>query len=284
MAIDSNVDELICPSAASLPSTLSAKLAAWRDARCDVPCVDAAPWGDLCSQAGVIGVYRTSAGIHATAASYELLRVRMACGDEARARLIVPVRASAQNPVPVVVVATDADRPTRGWHHLTRFVALGAAVVALDAQQVSSETIGHVPTAFTRLAWRMLAVTRACAQLPELDGARLHVWGEGLGGSLALYAAADAQAQVRSASAANPWGCARIASDAACSLPVLAPRISCPVFIGTGALAPDQDVRAQFALVGALGGPVRHRIYPKHGYERINELENELVRFLWSVW
>ena len=67
----------------------------------------------------------------------------------------------------------DAGRPVRGWHHMTRFVALGYAVFALENRAEAD--------AQTQFADAQ-AAARAALSLPTT--LNLIAWGEGLGLSL----------------------------------------------------------------------------------------------------
>ena len=64
-------------------------------------------------------------------AVYQQWSVPAPNGREIRARYIRPAREGA---FPTVLMFHDLGRGVRGWHHMTRFVALGYAVAALENQ------------------------------------------------------------------------------------------------------------------------------------------------------
>lgn len=83
-------------------------------------------------------------------------------GATLSARYIRPV---GNKRVPTVLMFHDAGRPVRGWHHMTRFVALGYAVFALenraeaDAQtqfadaQAAARAALSLPTTLNLITW-----------------------------------------------------------------------------------------------------------------------------------
>ena len=62
-------------------------------------------------------------------ASYAVLTLAGLDGEPIECRCVMP---GGAGPHPVVLAFHDATRSVRGWHHLTRFVALGCAVVAMQ--------------------------------------------------------------------------------------------------------------------------------------------------------
>ena len=79
------------------------------------------------------------AGFDTPVATYERLTFAAADGAELHARYVCPRgaggadRGGAVAPrVPTVVMTHDVTCGPRGWHHLTRFAAIGHAVVELE--------------------------------------------------------------------------------------------------------------------------------------------------------
>ena len=108
------------------------------------------------------------------------------------------VRPATDAPVPLVLAFPDWYQGVRGWHHLTRFVALGSAVVMLDARPLGWDALDV--TAGADLAPEGMALAgaytdalrlaAAALELPGIDRSRVSTWGEGLGGACALVVAA----------------------------------------------------------------------------------------------
>ncbi|WP_154028572.1 acetylxylan esterase [Olsenella uli] len=231
------------------------------------------------------------------------------------------VRPATDAPVPLVLAFPDWYQGVRGWHHLTRFVALGVAVVMLDARSLGWESLDasagweSAPEglALAGAYTDALRVSAAALALPGIDLARVSTWGEGLGGSAAVAAAALLGDTSWRCAACNPLP-AGIDLDAPVAAGPLAGitrrfRASDPTRSGAGALAralsyadaanlasllrgellvgtglmDDQaPTRGQAKLVSSAqaAASVRQVCYPRHAHERINEFENELVGFL----
>ena len=127
-------------------------------------------------------------------------------------------------------------------------------------------------------------------------------WGEGLGGSQALFAAALLPKAVSAAMALNPLfadnattlrgvvGCGDTPqSDAAIDAVGLldsacaAELVRVPALIGTALLDQSAPTEGTFALYNRLPGQKEMRVYPKFGHERINQFENEQINYLCEV-
>lgn len=299
--LESNVCDLIDEAALLVPSSVSARLRALMDreeARRPPDGFDDF-WGGIREAAPAGPLVRERALGATPAATYEEVRIPLADGGAASARLILP-RVPA--PVPIVLMFHDAGRPVRGWHHMTRFAALGAGVLALDADSLAAGppregalarilaggtdlaglSATDIAAAEAVLGRAAVALASAAARLPEVDGASLHVWGEGLGAALALAAAAFAPAAVASVTLANPRPCGEL------DLPHLdarhlAPRVFQRALVGTGLMDAVAPPEGQFSVVKLLGGPIRHIVFPKYAHERINEFENAHLAFLHTV-
>lgn len=128
---ESNVDELIVPGLVGIPGTVSSRLAEYRDWRGDVQ-ADVSDLETCASNLEIQGLAITAIDFVNPCARYS--EVSFELGDDAiHARLIEPVgRARVSERVPLCLMFHDIDRPVRGWHHMTRFAAMGYAVLALD--------------------------------------------------------------------------------------------------------------------------------------------------------
>lgn len=262
--------------------------------------------------AAVSSVERRPVDFHNPAARYEELVFPGTDGRLLHARYIFPVTSA---PVPTVLMYHDYGRGIRGWHHMTRFTALGYAVVALENRCTLLDVSAGWRDAPTGLAAAQLytdAITAgyAARSLPEADPDRLLTWGEGLGGALAIAAAAEVPGVVRCA-ALNPLPTGfRTAWEMNCGgfyegmrlhfrnedplheeadrffaamdsidCALFAALLQCPLLLGTGAMDRLSPAKAQRALAECAGGQVKSLVYPKYEHERINFFENELLKF-----
>lgn len=246
------------------------------------------------------------------------------------ARVILPAGVSAAEPLaaeelsaltepPAVVVFSDLGRGVRSWLHLLRFTALGMPVVALEARPCEPQLKDAWRGAFTadELA-RMLinpddAASSTLKQLIDdalvvasvasrFLGLTTVTWGEGLGGSQALFAAALLPKAVSATMALNPLfadnattlravvGCGDTPqSDAAIDAVGLldsacaAELVRVPTLIGTALLDQSAPTEGTFALYNRLLGQKEIHVYPKFGHERINQFENEQINYLSKV-
>lgn len=258
-------------------------------------------------------VERREIDFHNPMARYFQLTFPGTDGTTLQARYICPVSGRR---VPVVLMFHDYGRGVRGWHHMTRFIALGYAVAALEnraAVMDVSDGWRDAPEGLSAAQFYADALTAAHAvsSLPEADPARLVTWGEGLGGALALAAAAMVPGVVKCA-ALNPlpvdfptveasgcsegfyWGLKRHFRwddpqhmQAAAFFRAMgyldcsgfAALLKCPALIGTGLMDTASPAAAQAAVVSRISSEKIHLVYPKYGHERINFYEDELVKF-----
>ena len=239
------------------------------------------------------------------------------------ARVVLPAGALAAGltiaELPAVVLFSDLGRGVRSWLHLLRFSALGLPVVALEARPceaqlkdawrgaLTAEELAHAlinPDDAASSTLKQLIddalVTTAVAS--RFLGRTPVTWGEGLGGSQALFAAALLPKAVTAIMALNPLfadnattlrtvvGCgdtpqsdAAIDSvgllDSACA----AELVRVPALIGTALLDQSAPTEGTFALFNRLPGQKEMRVYPKFGHERINQFENEQINYLCEV-
>lgn len=234
------------------------------------------------------------------------------------ARVILPAGVSEAK-LPAVVLFSDLGRGVRSWLHLLRFSALGMPVVALEARPceaqlkdawrgaLTAEELAHAlinPDDAASSPLKQLIddalVTTAVAS--RFLGRTTVTWGEGLGGSQALFAAALLPKAVSATMALNPLfadnattlrtvvGCGDTPqSDAAIDAVGLldsacaAELVRVPALIGTALLDQSAPTEGMFALYNRLPGQKEMRVYPKYGHERINHFENEQINYLCEV-
>ena len=226
---------------------------------------------------------------------------------------------SATTELPAVVLFSDLGRGVRSWLHLLRFSALGMPVVALEARPceaqlkdawrgaLTAEELAHALINSDDAASSTLKqliddalVTTAVAS--RFLGRTTVTWGEGLGGSQALFAAALLPKAVSATMALNPLfadnattlrtvvGCGDTPqSDAAIDAVGLldsacaAELVRAPALIGTALLDQSAPTEGTFALYNRLKGQKEMCVYPKFGHERINQFENEQINYLCEV-
>ena len=226
---------------------------------------------------------------------------------------------SATTELPAVVLFSDLGRGVRSWLHLLRFTALGLPVVALEARPcepqlkdawrgaLTAEELAHAlidPASATASPLKQLIddalVTTAVAS--RFLGRTTVTWGEGLGGSQALFATALLPKAVSATMALNPLfadnattlravvGCGdTLQSDAAIDAVGLldsacaAELVRVPALIGTALLDQSAPTEGTFAMYNRLPGQKEMRVYPKYGHERINQFENEQINYLCEV-
>ena len=287
-----NIDSIVAPELSGVPGTVSARLEALRAL---MPARALSPAGEerLRDLARAGAPAREGARIQPVesgnpGAAYAEVGIPVPGAADARARLVMPrstgpVRATdgparqGGGVVPLVLAFHDAGRPVRGWHHLARYAALGCAVLALDAGAVAP---GDAAAALPALAVRALATAQAGFGLEGVDAGRVFTHGEGLGGALAIIVAAAWPDRIVRCAVQNPFPLDDPSLpdhlDAAC----LAPRLRCPLLVGTALLDGLAPAEAQAAAANGAGGGARQIFYPKFAHERINDFEDEVLRFL----
>ena len=232
---------------------------------------------------------------------------------------LAPAELPASAELPAVVLFSDLGRGVRSWLHLLRFTALGLPVVALEARPcepqlkdawrgaLAAEELAHAlinPASAAASPLKQLIddalVTTSVAS--HFLGRTAITWGEGLGGSQALFAAALLPKAVIATMALNPLfadnattlravvGCGdTLQSDAAIDAVGLldsacaAELIRVPALIGTALLDQSAPTEGTFALYNRIAGQKEIRVYPKFGHERINQFENEQINYIREV-
>lgn len=253
-----------------------------------------------------------------------------------RARVILPAGVSVAEPLapaelsasaklpasaelPAVVLFSDLGRGVRSWLHLLRFSALGMPVVALEArpceaslkdawrgaltaEELARALINPDDAASSTLKQLIDDALVTAAVASRFLGRTTVTWGEGLGGSQALFTAALLPKEVSLTMALNPLfadnattlrahvGCGDTPqSDAAIDAVGLldsacaAELVRVPALIGTALLDQSAPTEGTFALYNRLPGQKEMRVYPKFGHERINQFENEQINYLCEV-
>lgn len=201
-----------------------------------------------------------------------------------RARTIRPAREGKH---PLVLMFHDLNREIRGWHHMTRFIALGYGVVALDASvqhgdwKQSPETVG-----FEGYIRDALVLAEYARKLDWVDAGQIAAWGEGLGGGLAVAAASMLPGKIKCC-ALNPMPadiqtiCPK--SDGKleyCDIAAFADGLQGEVLMGVCLMDTVAPPEGQYAIYNRITGDKRIKVYSKHAHERVNFFENELLSFL----
>lgn len=246
------------------------------------------------------------------AASCAAGEYRGAGGRNVPVKLLRPAQGEARC---VVVDYHDAGRSARGFYYLARYLALGAAVLAPALPPLAAEGGVALQNEQGELLFKnvYLDALAACRLAVELyPGRPVYVCGEGLGGAMALAAAALEPA-VKKCAVLNPlladfrrvcacgadWGYYRSLRDwfrdfdprhekeqelfgrlDEVDCVNFAALVRCPLLLGTGLLDQQSPSAAQYGVYAAAKGPKRQLVYPKYGHERVNFYENEALNFL----
>ena len=269
---ESTVDELIIPGLVGIPGTVSSRLAEYRDWHGDVQ-AGASDLEACALDLEIQGLTITAIDFANPYARYSEVSFELG-NDVVHARLIEPVgRVRVSELVPLCLMFHDIDRPVRGWHHMTRFAAMGYAVLALDDDVIGVDDLeqGIASPAFTeRVRWGR-AIAKVARDLDGIDPDRIFAWGEGLGGGVALAV---------SALDGRGLACTAVANPFPSGLEALSARVRGSVLMGTSLMDTVSDPKGQFAVFNGLECDRRHIIYAKYTHERINAFENEVIDFL----
>lgn len=247
------------------------------------------------------------------AAKYDELSFPAADGVSLHARYIRP---AGEGPVPTVLMYHDYGRGIRGWHHMTRFAALGYGVLALENRfscldVTAGYEAGPESLAAVRLFSDAVTLAHVALKLPGTDTGRLMTWGEGLGGGLAIAAAAFspcAKCAVLNPLPADFRTVWRKGADEGIYAGIrahfrsrdpehqkeaelfraldyidavnFAPYLRGNVLLGTAGMDTASPPETQLALFERIGCGKRYIEYPKYVHERINFFENELLKFM----
>lgn len=197
------------------------------------------------------------------------------CGKTLTARCIHPADGEKH---PMVLMYHDLNRGVRGWHHMTRFLAFGYGVAALEAEPFPGDWRGG-EAHFRERCMDALVFGKTALELPWVDSGRIIAFGEGFGGGLALAAAAVLP-NIAGVAALNPFPGDTAETDGAFDLVQFAPLVRGQALVGTCLLDEYAPPKGQAAIFNSLNCEKLWRIYPKYGHERVNAFENDLVWFL----
>lgn len=235
-------------------------------------------------------VRREAAPFSNPAACYETLTLSTPDG-EIRARCVYPAGGGTY---PLVLMYHDLNRGPRGWHHMTRFIALGCAVVAPEAPADNTSWVArpHDVDFHARFV-NALALSKAALELPYVDKTRVITWGEGLGGGLAVAAAALLPGEIHCA-CLHPMPadfrgvCTDKEGNGFARLDYVdtvnfAPMLKGQLLLGTALMDKVAPPEGQYALYHRAGCEKTHFVYPKYEHERINFFEHEVLKFLHKV-
>lgn len=223
------------------------------------------------------------------------------------------IRPSTPAPVPLMLQFHDYPGASRSWFHLTRYNALGWAVLAPDCRGLGGPLFGglegNVKDLYLfRLFQDALLWAKTAREL--LGATELSLYGEGLGGGLALGCSA-LYPDFRKCAVHYPTLCDyrrmwELGFDENTGLreffrwhdPLhrqeeeifqklsyvdiqnFAPLVRSKVLMSTGLLDAVSPPSAQFAVYNGLQTEKQHLVYPKHGHELNNFFENALLKFL----
>ena len=171
----------------------------------------------------------------------------------------------------------------RGWHHMTRFLALGFGTVALEAEPYKGDWLADPAQAEFRTRYKdALAVAKAALALPWVDAERVYAFGEGFGGGLALLTACLLP-EVKRCAVLNPlpgdFAGAGVAGQDDLDLANFAPLCRAEVLLGSCLMDTYAPPQGQAAIYNRLGGPKQWKMYPKYVHERVNFFENQMLLF-----
>ncbi len=182
-------------------------------------------------------------------------------GETLKARYIRPV---GEEKFPLVLFFHAESIPMRGWHYMTRFIALGYAVFALENRK-------NVP--FEQQVNDAFCASQVGFHLPHTDEKQVFALGDSLGGTLAI--AVSAFFPVAKCIAQNPL----TGGDyAACTS--FASLLHQPFLMATSGMDTISPPKTQVPVYDAVASRKKHFLYPKFIHERINHFEDQMIVFL----
>ena len=249
---ESNIDELIVPELAGIAGTVSSRLSDFRDWRGDAS-ADVSELETAASDLEVCGLTVTAIDFANPCARYSEVSFELG-GYVVHGRLIEPSGCARRSElVPLCLMFHDIDRPVRGWHHMTRFAAMGYAVLALDDDVAGADDLqrGIASPAFVeRVRWGC-AMAKVARNHDGVDSDRIFAWGEGLGGGVALAVSALDE---------RGFACTAVANPIPGGLEALSSRVRGSVLMGTSLMDAVSDPKGQFAVFNGLECDRRHII------------------------
>ncbi len=237
----------------------------------------AAHWQEKLNKVSNLNVQHEEVPFCNKAAVYELLHITMPDGSVVDARYIRP---AGGGKFPTALMFHDLGRSCRGWHHMTRFVGLGYAVIALENRIDKSKILADLTAEELERAYLdALAVGNAARSLPNTDTEHMAAWGEGFGGGLGLMVSALLPVDIR-CGCLHPMPADLPENLAEYDLVNFAQRLHAPLLMGTALMDEVASPESQYAVYNHAECEKHHFIYPKYIHERINAFENEYVKFL----
>ena len=206
-------------------------------------------------------------------------------GGEGRADYIYPLEGEIEG---MVILFTDAGREIRGRHYLSRFPALGYAVLALANRNYyrdhlwndnDSKNIIYIDQAYTDSFLMVELGKRLISEQEKEQEIEFFFTGEGLGGSLAVTAGYMLNKKA-ACMILNPCICDLKDGMELYDTRFFAKETKADILMGTGLMDTISDPLSQAALYHSFRGEKYRRIYPKYGHERINFFENDMLVFM----
>lgn len=220
-------------------------------------------------------------------AVYEIITIPSEHGD-ITARCIRPAKKGAH---PLVLMFHDLTRGIRGWHHMTRFIALGYAVIALDESTCSADWKLHPEMLnFEARYERAITLANTARTFSFVNREKIVTWGEGFGGGLAIVVSAmlpeDSKCAALHPMPADFRGmCSGVSQETLSQMDYVdlvnfAPLLHGKLLLGTALLDQISPAESQYACYHQAACQKQHLIYPKYEHERINFFENEILKFI----
>ncbi len=206
-------------------------------------------------------------------------------GGEGRADYISPLEGKIEG---MVILFTDAGREIRGRHYLSRFPALGYAVLALGNRNYYRDHVWHerdfkdvkyIEQAYTDSFLMVELGKRLYPKNEKEQEMQFFFTGEGFGGSLAVTAAYMLHKKA-GCMILNPCICDLKAGMELYDTRFFAREVKADLLMGTSLMDTISEPLSQAALYHSFRGKKYRRIYPKYGHERINFFENEMLVFM----
>lgn len=220
-------------------------------------------------------------------AAYEKMTV--AVGEhKVHARCIRPADLKKH---PLVLMFHDLNRSIRGWHHMTRFIAQGYAVIALEAGAEKKDWQSEPENIdFVGRYCDALTLMNTALSLPFVDPERIVTWGEGFGAGLAMAVSAMLPGKAKCA-ALNPMPadfrglCKNVSEEQLEKLDYVdvanfAPLLKGSVLMGICLMDEVAPPEGQYAAYNRVTCSKSLKVYPKYSHERVNFFENEVLKFL----
>lgn len=201
------------------------------------------------------------------------------------------IRPTGEGRYPLVLMFHDLHRGIRGWHHMTRFIAQGYAVIALDEEPSNVDWKIHPEKLNLEARYeKALLLAKVACTLPFVNSEKIVTWGEGFGGGLAMVVSAilpqDSKCAALHLMPADFRGmCRNVSEDVLCKMDYVdlvnfAPLMHGKFLMGTALMDQLSPAEGQYACYHRVECDKEHLIYPKYDHERINFFENEMLKFM----